>query len=256
MRRVMLVVAVLALAVSGCTTVRVNPLYHELSYQLTPALDTEMSVDKTIAVVPFDDGRMYDDANIATSDSVLLNWLPLVPYTVGHDTHPEVTHNTSEGGCSNSIKVAGTLADAMPKLLADYLHRARRFSKAVYVEAAEVKGPHHYDYVLRGTLVESKLETTRYSYCLGPAALVPYLLGLPTTRYSASLTVEWQLYDMSGKPVGNKRTSSVETPVVHYAGLYYGTLSNHKNAPFGLYIEAARTANEKIATGVCELVAE
>lgn len=256
MKRVMLVVAVLALAVSGCTTVRVNPLYHELSYQLTPAPNAEMSVDKTIAVVPFDDARMYDDVNIATSDSMLLNCMPLVPYTVRHETHPEVTHNTSEDGLSSSIKVAGTMADAMPKLLADYLHRARRFSKAVYVEAAEVKRPHHYDYVLRGTLVDSKLVTTRYSYCLGPAAVVPYLLGLPAARYSASLTVDWQLYDASGQPVGNKRTASVETPVVHYTGLYYGMSVNHKDAPFGLYIEAVRTVNEKIANGVCELVAE
>jgi len=100
MKRVMLVVAVLALAVSGCTTVRVNPLYHELSYQSTPAPNAEMSVDKTIAIIPFDDGRMYDDRNVATSDNTLLNCLPLVPYTVGHDTHPEVTYNTSEGGFS------------------------------------------------------------------------------------------------------------------------------------------------------------
>ena len=93
MKRAMWILAALVLAASGCTTVQVNPLYHELAYQLTPAPDVEKFVDKTIAIVPFVDGRMFNAANVKTSVSCLVNLLPLVPYTSKHDSHPEVVYN-------------------------------------------------------------------------------------------------------------------------------------------------------------------
>lgn len=254
MRKAMLIVAALALAVSGCTTVQVNPLSHELSYQFTPAPNVEKSVDKSIAVVPFEDGRMYNNANKTTSTSILLNLVPLVWYTTGNVSHPEVVYNTTDVGISSCVKASGSMADALPKVLAAYLARSRRFSKAAFVEYAEVKGAHDYDYVLRGTLVESKVTATRYSYCLGPAAVATYLLGAPMVYYSASLTVDWQLHDASGKPVGSRQTATLDAPIGICNGLYYGMWVNQKSVPIGLYVEALREVNAKITEGVSELV--
>ena len=180
MRRAMLIVAALVFAVSGCRTTTVNPLYHELSYLQTPAQDAEKTVGKSLAVVPFADKRAAD--NKASTTWRLLNLLPLVIYTTGYETHPEVVYNTTACGLGGQVKAAGTLADAMPKLLADYLNRSRRFTKVQFVEAAEVRDKHSYDLVLRGTLVESKLKKTVLTYCLGPGAVALYILGAPVVR--------------------------------------------------------------------------
>ncbi len=256
MKRAMLIGAVLVWAVSGCTTMQVNPLSHELKYQLTPAPAMEKFVDKSIAVVPFDDARMYDGANKTTSTSTAWNIVPFVVYTTGVVSHPEVSYNTSVSGMGSYVKAAGTMADAIPKLLAEYLHRSRRFSKAVFVEAAEVRDHHPYDMVLRGTLVESKLTATRFSYGLGPAAPVAYLFGAPVVKYSASLTVDWQLYDARGDKIGPKKTATLEGPVVQHTGLYYGLVRDHKDVPFGLYVDAVRTVNTKIAEEISEQIAD
>jgi len=254
MKKAIWVVAALALAVSGCTSTQVNPLNHELDYQFTPAPDVERSVDKSIAVVPFEDGRMYNGANRTTSTSLLVNLIPLVPYTTGKVSHPEVVYNTSVVAIGENVKAAGTMANALPKILANHLHRSRRFSKAAFVEYAEVKGSHDYDYVLRGTLANSTVTATRLSYCLGPAAVVPYLLGAPMVHYSAELTVDWQLYDASGQPVGAKQTATLEAPIEKCTALYWGMWASEKTVPVGLYVEAIRTVNQQIINNVSELV--
>jgi hypothetical protein len=255
MKRAMLAVVVLGVAASGCITEQVNPLAHELKYQLTPAPAMEKALDKSIAVVPFEDGRMHDGANKAESTSMLVNCIPLVFYTTARHTHPEVTYNTSVAGVWKDVKTAGTLDEAMPKLLADYLHRSRRFSTAVFVEAAEVKQPHDYDFVLRGKLLDANLIERRYSYCLGPAALAAHLLGAPMVKYDASLAVEWELVDGQGKVLATK-VASLEQPVCHYSGLYYGLEHEQKDVPFGLYVEAVRTVNKRIAADVCDQLVE
>lgn len=254
MKKAMLIVAALVLAVSGCTTVQVNPLSHELSYQFTPTPDVEKSVDKSIAIVPFEDGRMHDGANKTESTSMLVNLVPLVLWTTGYVSHPEVEYNTTSVGICDYVKASGSMANALPKILAAYLGRSRRFSKATFVEYAEVKGSHSYDYVLRGTLVESDVVVTRLSYGLSVAAPAAYILGAPMAHYSASLTVDWQLYDAAGEPVGAKQTSTLEAPLTKTKGLYYGAWANQKTVPIGLYVEAIRTVNEQIADGVSELI--
>lgn len=254
MRMTILGVVALALAVSGCTTVQVNPLSHELDYQFTPAPDVDKSVDKSIAIVPFEDGRMFNGANKTESTSILINLLPLVPYTTGKVSHPEVTYNTTSVSIGSDVKAAGTMANALPKILASHLHRSRLFSKATFVEYAEVKGSHSYDYVLRGTLVNSTVTATRLSYCVGPAAIAFYALGAPIVHYSAELTVDWQLYDANGQAVGAKQTATLEVPLKQTNGLYYGMWASDKVVPIGLYVEAVRTVNQQIADGVVELI--
>ena len=254
MKRATLILAALALGVVGCTTVTLNPLSHELDYHFTPAPDVGASVDKTIAVVPFEDGRMYDGNNQTVSTSLLWNALPLVLYTTGHVSHPEVVYNTTAWGMDETVKAAGSMADALPMLLADYLHRSRRFSVAKFVHYAEVKGSHDFDYVLRGTLVQSNVKARRYSWFLGPAAPVTYLLGAPMVHYSADLVVEWQLYDAGGNPVGAKQMATLDAPLTRTRALYYGMWADNKTVPLGLYVAAIRQVNAKIADDLSELV--
>jgi len=254
MRRAIWLLALLVPVAAGCTTVQVNPLAHELNYQFTPAPDPVKAVDKALAVVPFADGRMLDGNNVTRSTSAVWNCLPFVWRTVAYDSHPEVTYNSSVGGAFSRVKVAGTLADALPELLAAQLGRSRRFAKVAFVEASEVRDRHSYDYVLRGKLVESKLESVRLSYGLGPAALVPHLLGLPLVRYTASLTVEWQLFDSAGNAVGPRVTETLDKLIVRDNALYYGWTHENKDMPFGLYVEAARSINTKIEEKLMDLV--
>ena len=254
MKKATLILAALVVTVAGCTTVQVNPLSHELDYQYTPAPNVEASVDKSIAVVPFEDGRMYNGNNRKTSDSLWLNVLPLWFRTTAEVTHPEVVYNTTEVGIGDYVLASGSLADAVPQLLAEHLHRSRLFSNAKFVEYAEVKGSHNFDYVLRGTLVRSTVVARRYSWCLGPAAPVAYILGAPMVTYQADLVVDWQLYDAGGQAVGPKQRSQTIVPLRRVKGFYYGIWSNQKTTPLGLYVEAIREVNGKIAEGAAELV--
>ena len=251
MRMATLVVMALALAVSGCTTTQVNPLSHELDYQFTPAPDVEKSVNRSIAIVPFEDGRMLDGANKMESTSVLVNLLPLVPYTTGKISHPEVSYSTTVIGVGSEVKAAGTMADALPKILAGQLGLSRLFSKATFVTSEEVKG---FDYVLRGKLVNSTVTSTRLSYCVGPAAVALYVIGAPFVHYSAELTVEWQLYDAGGQAVGARQTATLAAPIEQCVALYWGMWADNKTVPTGLYVEAIKTVNQQIADGVVELV--
>jgi len=250
----MLILAALVVTVAGCTTVQVNPLSHELDYQYTPAPNVEASVEKSIAVVPFEDGRMHDGNNRMTSDSLWLNVIPLWFRTRADVSHPEVVYNTTVVGIGDYVKAEGSLADAVPQLLAEHLHRSRLFSNAKFVEYAEVKGSHTFDYVLRGTLVQSKVVAHRYSWCLGPAAPVVYILGAPMVHYQADLIVDWRLYDAGGQAIGPKQRSQTIIPLTRWNGLYYGMWSSQKTTPIGLYVEAVREVNGKIAEGAAELV--
>ena len=250
MRMVTLVVVAMALAVSGCTTTQVNPLSHELDYNFTPAPSPKNAVDKSIAVVPFEDGRMFGGANKTKSTSLMLNLVPLVWYTTGEVSHPEVVYNTTDLEFASTVKASGSMEEALPQILADHLGRARLFSKATFVTSEEVDG---YDYVLRGRLVNSTVKAERYSYLLGPAAIAPYLLGAPMAKYSASLTVEWQLYNASGKPIGAGK-AMLKDPIEQYVALYYGMWADNKTMPIGLYVEAIKTVNQQIINDVIEAV--
>ena len=250
MRMAILGVVALALAVSGCTTTQVNPLSHELNYQFTPAPDQDKTVDKTIAIVPFEDGRMFDGANKTESTSLMVNLIPLVWYTTGKVSHPEVVYNTTDLGMSSTVKASGAMEEALPQILAEHLDRSRLFKNATFVAGSEIKG---YDYVLRGKVVDSTVTATRYSYLLGPAAIVPYLLGAPIVDYSAELTVEWELYDAGGAQVGAD-TETLSAPIEKSNALYYGMWVDNKTMPIGLYVEAFQTVNQMIADGVMEVI--
>lgn len=253
MKRAMMIGAAVILAVSGCmTTQQVNPLCHELSYFETPSAPEGRVVPKSIAVVPLKDLR----ESTTTSTSMVVNCLPLVWYTTGADSHPEVVYNTSVGGIGKTVTAAGTLADAIPQVLADYLHKSGRFASVKFVTAAELKGSHSYDFVLRGKLVDSQLITTRYSYFVGPGALGLYLLGAPMVKYSASLTVDWRLYDAKGAPRGEVMTATTDGPITQYTGLYYGLSRQEKDVPFGLYVDAVRVINRRTAHALTDLLTE
>lgn len=257
MKRSLFLFAALIVAAAGCvSTVQVNPLAHELAYQLTPTPAPDLAVNKTIAVVPFEDGRMYDGANMSTFTPMIVNFVPGIWSTTRVDSHPEVVHNRSVCGPMSVVLAAGTLDDAMPKLLADYLHRSRRFNNAVFVEAAEVAGQHNFDYVLRGRLVESQLVTKRYTYGVSLLAVVPHLLGAPVCHTSASLTVQWQLFDQAGRPVGGVKTATLSEPVDVFSGLYYGRVIDHKSVPLGLYVGAVREVNANIANDLSDMLAD
>ena len=96
MKRSLFIFAALIVAAAGCvSTVQVNPLAHELAYQLTPTPAPDLTVSKSIAVVPFEDGRMYDGANISNFTPAVVNLLPGVWSTTRVDSHPEVVFNLS-----------------------------------------------------------------------------------------------------------------------------------------------------------------
>jgi len=247
MKRTMLILAALVIAVSGCAA-REAALYKELAYKPDPLTDVTLATDKAIVVVPFVDARKESEAS---SECPLWNLVPLVVRTRQVETHPELVYKTS-GNCFRPVKLTGTLADAIPRLLAEQLRVTRRAPQALYAEDVEGEGFKETDLVLRGTVVRSTLTTKRYSYGLGPAALVAYLLGAPTVRYSAWLEVDWQLFDANNKPVSLKKKATVETPIVQPAGLYYGRRACGKDAPLGLYVAAVKAVNEKIARDLSE----
>ena len=162
-----------------------------------------------------------------------------------------MVYNKTDLGLGTEVRAAGSMEEALPQILAGHIERSRLFSKATYVTSEEVKG---YDYVLRGTLVESTVTATRYSYLLGPAAIVPYVLGAPMAKYSASLTVNYQLYNANGDKVDAEQTATLEAPLTQNVALYYGMWSNSKTMPIGLYVEAIKTVNRDVVNGVIEAV--
>jgi len=251
MKRTMLIMAALVIAVSGCAA-REAALYKELTYKPDALTDVTLATDKAIVVVPFVDARKESEA---ASECLLWNLVPLVVRTTLVETHPELVYKTS-GSCFRPVKMTGTLADAIPKLLAEQLRVTRRAPQAQYAEDVEGEGFKETDLVLRGTVVRSALTTKRYSYGLGPAAVVAYFLGAPMVRYSAWLEVDWQLFDANNKPVSLKKTASVETPIVQPAGLYCGRRAYGKNAPLGLYVAAVKAVNEKIARDLSQELAQ
>jgi hypothetical protein len=239
MKRAILAMAVLVLAASGCAEMQQSTLSEELNYEPPPVTDVAKRIKGSIVVVPFVDARVDNGDELSTS--IFWNLVPLVHYTTLVETHPEAEHAPA------NTQVRGTLAQAIPKLLVEQLKETGRAPNAEYAEAAEGEGFRPGDYVVRGVLVNSALTTSRYSYGLGPAALVLHVLGLPHCKYSAWVETEWRLYDGTGELIGKKRTASAIEPVEQYQGLYYGWCAGDTSAPLGLYAEAVRAVNEQIA---------
>lgn len=253
MKRAMLVLGLVVLAVSGCVSAREIALHDELAYKLDPVEGRIPATDKVVAVLPFDDERFDNSAELSTSPC--WNLMPLVCYTTQVSVRPERRYKTTGSGLFNKVVIKGTLADAISRLLVDHLKQSGRAVNAVYGEPVAVEGkPAACDYVVRGAVVGSALSRKRYTYGLGPLAVIPYLFFAPTSRYTACLEVEWQLFDAAGKPVGQKALAAVEYPIEHCAGLLYGGSVSGKKAPAGMYIEAVKAVNEQIAFRISELI--
>ncbi len=252
MKRAMLALGLVVLVASGCVSVREIALHEELAYKLDPVEGRIPATDKVIAVLPFDDERFDNTAELSTSPC--WNLVPFVCYTTQLTARPELRYKTTSSGLFHKVVITGTLADAIPRLLVDHLKQSGRASNAVYGEPPAVEGKAAYDYVVRGAVVGSALSRKRYTYGLGPLAVIPYLFFAPTSRYTACLEVEWQLFDAAGKPIGQKALAAVEYPMEHSAGLLYGGSVSGKNAPAGMYIEAVKAVNEQIAFRISELI--
>lgn len=252
MKRMILALGLAVLLVSGCGSVRETALHDELAYKLDPVESRIPTTAKVVAVLPFDDQRFDNSAELSTSPC--WNLIPFVHHTTQVAVRPEVRYKTAGSGLFQKVTITGTLADAIPRLLVDHLKQSGRAVNAVYGEPAPVGGKPGYDYVVRGAVVGSALSRKRYTYGLGPLAVLPYLFFAPTSRYTACLEVEWQLFDAAGKPIGQKALAAVERPIEHTAGLLYGGSVSGRKVPVGMYIEAVKAVNEQIAFRICELV--
>ncbi|MFW6107965.1 MAG: hypothetical protein ACOC70_02070 [bacterium] len=248
MRRAMWVAAAaLVLVVAGCTSGPEPALKDRLAYSDVRRVQPTPVSEKSIVVVPFEDLR----ETCRTHDiSMLLNLIPLTTwYTTGVNSHLDA--EAGSGG-------RDSFAVAMAELLARHLTAANAARRVDFLTEGELKQAEGYDLVLRGKLRDATLETTRYSYCLGPGAIVPYLLGAPIVHYQPSLTVEWRLYDGEGNATTNVETAAVPgcKPVGKNTGLYYGHYANGVDTPLGLYTGAVRCVNRQITEDLLTLLAE
>jgi hypothetical protein len=254
MKQAMVVMIGLFLAATGCTTVsQVNPVREEVAYHTSSSGGAIKPVEKSLVVVAFEDVR----PRTMTSESLMMNWVPFILASRGAVTHPEAVYSQTLMSTSRPVFMVGTMNEAIASLLARDLHMTRQFSNVQFVKDLPTKTD-QFDLVLRGRLLKSTLIEKRYSYYVGPLAMIPYILGAPLLSYEPDLVVEWRLYDSNGKPVGDAHMVGIENPkpMVQRSGLYYGWYRNHRLAPIGVLSEAIREVNSQIVTRVAQELTE
>ena len=250
MRRAMwVVVAALGLIVVGCASrpQLTDRLEYPLVYRAAPVPVSEMR----ILVAPFEDLR---EVNRTSRLTLVPHLLPFVHYSSAVNSHLDARY----GRVRPRLGRTHPFAVVIPQLLADHLVDANVSPNVMFVTEYELKEAEGYDLVLRGKLLDADLTTHRYSYGLGPAAVVPYLFGARIVRYEPTLTVSWKLYDAEGNAVSNTQLAAVPGPASRgrNTGLYYGQYTNKVGNPMGLYAKVIEDVNTQITTKVLNLIAE
>ncbi len=252
MRRAMwVVVAALGLIVAGCSSGARPMLSERLEYPVVHRAAPEPVSEMRILVAPFEDLREVERTSILTRVPHLL---PLVHHSSRVNSHLDARY----GRVRPRVGRTHPFAVVIPQLLAEHLVQANVSPSVLFVTEYELEEAEGHDLILRGKLLDADLTTHRYSYGLGPAALVPWLLGARIGRYEPTLTVSWKLYDAEGNAVSNKQLAAVPGPDSHgrSSGLYYGHRTHGVRNPMGLYGKAIEDVNTQITTKVLNLIAE
>lgn len=209
------------LASAGCRTAEVTPLRD--AFAGIPAPKAAAKPSRYFAVV-----TSFEDARPHTVRQSGLNAIPVLGLFLQGigDKHARPEETTSEIWYGNFGE--GSLAEELPRLLADQLTAAGAFREVRFVPQLDedIHDVRRYDYIISGTLRDSTLEAEYWDYGLNAftivdASILPHLLGLPFERRSASLTFDIVVKEQaSGRIV---MQSTEKYPKVSASeGLYYG----------------------------------
>jgi len=207
-------------------------------YQVPGRIEAH-SLDRTVAVVPFEEARpprLY-----STSGRLFLTYVPLLPYvTLPFERLDESVRKQSEsiekGGRGITVGAAQSVAPpfeeytyprSFPRAIADDLNASGLFREVRFVEADGTGG---FDYVLRGTVRESPLRNTATSFGLGMVGVLLWIIPIPMQKTSASVTVDLELTDAASGAVVWRR--SLESDVSRLATMYSSAIVYGRGGAF------------------------
>jgi hypothetical protein len=224
----------LLLLASGCQLTATFTTGYEM-----PGRVAERSLDRSVAVVPFEEARpprLY-----TTSGRMFLTYVPLLPWvTLPFERLDESVRKQSEsierGG--RGITAGATQSVAPPfeeytyprsfaRTIADDLQASGVFREVRFVEDEGASG---FDYVLRGVVRESPLRNSTTSFGLGMAGVLLWIIPVPMQKTSASVTVDLELADAASGAVVWKR--SLESDVSRYATMYSSAIVYGRGGAF------------------------
>jgi len=206
---------------AGCRTAEVVPLRD--AFAGIPKPTPAAKPTRYFALV-----TQFEDARPRTVEQSGLNAIPVLGLFLQGigDKHARPEETTSEIWYGNFGE--GSLAEELPRLLADHLTAAGAFREVRYIPQIDedVHDLRRYDFIISGTLRDSTLEAEYWDYgfnafAIMDASIIPHLLGLPFERRVASVT-----YDITVKEQATGRvvfTRTEKYPRVSASeGLYYG----------------------------------
>ncbi len=168
-------IIVSALVSAGCAT-QYSWVYSANNYK-----PVNTKSDKSVAVLPFKDGRSNEN-----STKIFLYLIPLVPFGPADYDVPEGAQKHINSGLWTNYKPV----EDFPKALAEELRSANLFKEAYFDFK---KGGS--DYVINGTILSTKYSGKIISYGLSAYGPILWLIGLPASSISNELSLELVLLD-------------------------------------------------------------
>jgi hypothetical protein len=224
----------LLLFVSAC---QLTPTF-TTGYEIPARLTVETS-DRSLAVVPFTEGRpprLY-----TTTGRMFLTYVPLLPYVSSpferlDESVKKQSDSISAGGRGITMGAAQGVAPpyeeytyprSFPRAIADDLHASGLFREVRFVEEDAVSG---FDYVLSGSVRESPLRSTATSFGLGMVGVLLWIIPVPMQKTTASVTADLTLTDVrSARMVW---THSLHSEVSRYATMYSSAMIYGRGGAF------------------------
>jgi len=195
-----LVVVAFALVLSGCVS---NAGWQ---YEPSPAQVSPTRAPVSIGVLQYQDQRAAEN-----STHFWLCLIPLVPYCTA-DYHRLES--------ANGFVTAGTYnfrpSEDFAKATADELRQTGLFRDVFVTDRATDPGA---QLLLRGTIVSTDWNGSRYSYLVGPYTGVFYLLGLPVGSVQDTLKLKLELVDPATSQV--LWSQAIDQDYAKTEGLYY-----------------------------------
>ena len=199
LRSILWSMAAFGLMVSGCAS--------HAGWQYTPGPEraslAKAPVD--LAVERFDDKRETEN-----TQHYLLCIIPLVPYCTAEYHRPDTANGFLTAGAYN-FRPSEDLAQAT----ATELGNAQMFRDVFVTDRKVDPGA---PLILRGTILNTDWNGTRYAYLLGPYNLLP-LFGLPIGKAQNTLTIRLELVQTSNTQV--LWTTDINQGYEKTEGFYY-----------------------------------
>lgn len=184
---------------SGCASQK-TWVYHANSFS-----PPSKSIDKKVAVLPYEDARENQNDNLAG-----ICFIPLVPYGPQNLNSPEGLSMHTTSGMWVNFKPT----EDFPKALAEDLRNTHLFSDAFFDYRRESG-----DYAVKGKITSTKYVGRTITYCLSVYGAYLWFIGLPAAWTQNNLSVDLTLVDSkSGKALFSKTYTA--TPREGYSWIY------------------------------------